>query len=142
MIPAKGSWFHTITELQKWMESVNPAATREMLLDRVVQVSVAEDHNSSIYKVLTGPVGYTNHFRGVERRPNCCLEWRGEGKGLGEHSLIMRVSTEVKVGKELLLDFGTSHSVGRKRMSGPRREKQRNIKRARGAGKAAPKPKE
>ena len=137
VIPAKGPWFHTITETRKWLGSVTPAATRDMLVDRVVQVSAAEDPNSNIYKVLTGPVGYANHFRGIDWRPNCRLEWRGEGKGLGEHSLVMRVTVEVKTGKELLLDFGTSHSVGRKRAPGPKGGELRGIKRPRGAAKSA-----
>ena len=139
VIPAKGPWFHGIAETQKWLGSVSPAATRDMLVDRVVQVSIAGGQGSNIYKVLTGPVGYANHFRCIDRRPNCRLEWRGEGKGLGEHSLMMRVAAEVKAGKELLLDFGTSHSVGRKRAPGPKGGKLRGIKRARGAGKSAAK---
>ena len=89
--------------------------------------------------MLTGPMGYANHFRGIDRRPNCSLEWRGEGKGLGEHSLVMRVTVDVKAGKELLLDFGTSHSIGRKRAPGPKGGKLRGIKRARGAGNSEPK---
>ena len=139
VIPAKGPWFHGIAETQKWFGSVSPAATRDMLVDRVVQVSIAGGQGSNIYKVLTGPVGYANHFRCIDRRPNCRLEWRGEGKGLGEHSLVMRVAAEVKAGKELLLDFSTSHSVGRKRAPGPKGGKLRGIKRTRGAGKATAK---
>ena len=110
-----------------------------MLVDRVVQVSAAEVPNSNIHKVLTGPVGYANHFRGIDRRPNCRLEWRGEGKGLGEHSLVMRVTVEVNTGKELLLDFGTSHAVGRKRAPGPKGGRLRGNKRQRGAAKSAAK---
>ena len=117
------------------MGTVAPVATREMLVDRVVQVSIAEGQSENIYKVLTGPVGYANHFRGIDRRPNCRLVWRGEGKGLGEHSLAIRVSAEVKTGKELLLDFGKSHSVGRKRAPGPKGGKLRGVKRMRVAGK-------
>ena len=141
VIPAKGPWFHTITETRQWLGSVTPAATRDMLVDRVVQVQVAaaEGSKSNIYKVLIGPVGYANHFRGIDRRPNCRLEWRGEGKGLGEHSLVMRVTVEVKTGKELLLDFGTSHSVGRKRPPGPKGGKlqlRSAFKRQKGAAKS------
>ena len=61
----------------------------------------------------------------------------GEGKGLGEHSLVMRVTVEVKTGKELLPDLGTSHPVGRKRAPGPKGGKLRGIKRPRGAAKSA-----
>ena len=93
-----------------------------MLLERVVQVPVAAGSRMNaeaehLYKALTGPIGFANHFRGLDRRANCRLEWRGEGKGLGEHSLVLVVATEVKAGKELLLDYGTSHAVGRKRIA-------------------------
>ena len=118
------------------MGAVTPATTRDMLVDRVVQVPVESAENASVYNVLTGPVGYVNHFRGVDRRPNCRMEWRGEGKGLGEHSLVLRLMTEVKTGKELVMDFGTSHAVGRKRAPGPKGGKLRGIKRARGVGGA------
>ena len=49
---------------------------------------------------------------------------------------MIRVTVDVKVGKELLLDFGTSHAVGRKRAPGPKGGKLRASKRPRGAGKA------
>ena len=83
---------------------------------------------------MTGPVGFANHFRPVDRRANCRLEWRGGGKGLGEHSLALVVVVDVKAEKELLLDFGTSHAGGRKRPPGPKKEAA--AKRAR--AKAAP----
>ena len=107
-----------------------------MLLERVVQVPVAAGSRMNaeaehLYKALTGPIGFANHFRGLDRRANCRLEWRGEGKGLGEHSLVLVVATEVKAGKELLLDYGTSHAVGRKRMPGPKIDNKSKTKRLR-----------
>ena len=70
----------------------------------------------------------------------CRLEWRGEGKGLGEHSLVMRVTVDVHTNKELLLDFGTSHAVGRKRPPGPKGGRARGcFKRQRGAAKSTAK---
>ena len=50
---------------------------------------------------------------------------------MGEHSLVLVVATEVKAGKELLLDYGTSHAVGRKRMPGPKIDKKSKTKRLR-----------
>ena len=128
MFPAKGPWLRSMAELQLWLGALASGSTSAMLLDRVVQVPAAETLRESaeeenVYKVLTGPIGFANHFRGLDRRANCRLEWRGEGKGLGEHSLVVVTSMEVKGGKELLLDYGTSHAVGRKRMPGPKKDR-------------------
>ena len=71
--------------------------------------------------MVTCPVGYANHYRGVDRRPSCQLEWRGEGKALGEHSLVLVTTAEVKQGRELLYDYGASHAIGRKRFPGPKK---------------------
>ena len=98
-----------------------------MLLDRVVRIPAAQDlrqgaeQEEDIFKVVTCPVGYANHYRHIGRRPNCQLEWRGEGKALGEHSLVLVTTVEVKQGKELLYDYGVSHAVGRKLRSGPKK---------------------
>ena len=39
-----------------------------------------------LYRVMTGPIGYVKPCKGIDRRPNCKLVWRGQGKGLGQHN--------------------------------------------------------
>ena len=104
-----------------------------MLLDRVVKIPVARELRQAaeqeedlpeedLFKVLTCPLGYASHYRGIDRRANCKLEWRGNDKALGEHSLVLVATAGVKKDKELLYDYGHSHAVGRKRLPGPKRK--------------------
>lgn len=76
-----------------------------------------------LYKVITNPAGFVNHFTGLNNQPNCQLVWK-EGMPLGEHCLVVKSTKAIKAGKQWLLNYGPLHQCGvkpirkRKRQAG------------------------
>ena len=116
-VPVKGPWFKTLTEVQAFLAPLAPAA-QTMFACRVVRVSVSssgDDDTSGgagapepLYKVMTCPVGFVNHFTQLSNQPNCALTWVS-GVGLGEHTLTLKTTKIVKAGVQLLLNYGPLH---------------------------------
>ena len=65
----------------------------------------------SLYKVITNPVGFINHFTALQTTPNCKLILK-EGMPLGEHCLVVKSTKTIKQGKEWLLNYGPHHQCG------------------------------
>ena len=119
-VPVKGPWFETLPEVQKFLAEM-PDAAKTMFRCRVVRVSVSSSADSgtsdgkpdAIYKVITCPVGFVNHFMGLSNQPNCVLTWVS-GVGLGEHTLTLKTTKIVKAGGQLLLNYGPLHQCSAK----------------------------
>ena len=79
-----------------------------MLSKRVVRLDHEEQR---LYKVVTNPVGFINHFTGLQTTPNCQLVLK-EGMPLGEHCLVVKSTKVIKAGKQWLLNYGPLHQCG------------------------------
>ena len=70
--------------------------------------SQGQEQPTSLYKVITNPVGFINHFTGLEAQPNCKLILK-EGMPLGEHCLVVKSTRAIREDKEWLLNYGPLH---------------------------------
>ena len=61
--------------------------------------------------MITNPVGFINHFTGLQTTPNCQLLLK-EGVPLGEHCLVVKSTKAIKGGKQWLLNYGPHHQCG------------------------------
>ena len=59
-------------------------------------------------RFITNPVGFINHFCGLQTTPNCKLILK-EGMPLGEHCLVVKSTRAIREGKEWLLNYGPRH---------------------------------
>ena len=66
---------------------------------------------TSLYKVITNPVGFINHITALQTTPNCKLILK-EGMPLGEHCLVVKSTKAIKEGKQWLLNYGPHHQCG------------------------------
>ena len=66
---------------------------------------------TSLYKVITNPVGFINHFTALQTTPDCKLILK-EGMPLGEHCLVVKSTRAIKEGKQWLLNYGPHHQCG------------------------------
>ena len=119
-LPAKGPWFNSLEEVHGFLASLH-ADTAAALSKRVVRLDLApgaadgppaasqgQEQPTSLYKVITNPVGFINHFCGLQTTPNCKLILK-EGMPLGEHCLVVKSTRAIKEGKEWLLNYGPRH---------------------------------
>ena len=137
-IPVKGPWFRSLPELEAFLGR-HHEDTATMMSTRVVRVDLEQDKESqedpassqgqvvspaSVYKLITSPVGFVNHFTRLSNQPNFVLVWK-EGAPLSEHNLVLKCTKPIKQGKEWLLNYGPLHQVvekttrKRKRQSTP-----------------------
>ena len=92
-LPAKGPWFDTVEKVREYVASLH-TDTAKMLSQRVVRLDLApaqaasgqpaSSQGKAIFKVITNPVGFINHFTGLQTTPNCQSLLK-EGMPLGEH---------------------------------------------------------
>ena len=121
-LPAKGPWFNSLEEVHGFLASLH-ADTAAALSKRVVRLDLApgaadgppaasqgQEQPTSLYKVITNPVGFINHFTGLQSKPNCKLILK-EGMPLGEHCLVVKSTRAIREGKEWLLNYGPRHRV-------------------------------
>ena len=66
---------------------------------------------TSLYKVITNPVGFINHFTALQTTPNCKLILK-EGIPLGERCLVVKSTRAITGGKQWLLNYGPHHQCG------------------------------
>ena len=141
-LPVKGPWFRSLEEVHDWVNGLEPKSGAQMS-ERVIRIDVEEPvgNQLSLYKVATGPAGFVNHYTGLASMPNCELVWKGDSP-LGEHSLELQATKNIKEGAEWLLNYGPHHPVSQKRAGGlAPMGRTRNRKRARvsfGQGRATP----
>ena len=124
-LPAKGPWFSTLGEVHGFLAGLH-ADTAEMLSNRVVRLDLApaaadgpsaasqgqeQQEPKSLYKVVTNPVGFINHFTALQNTPNCKLVLK-EGMPMGEHCLVVKCTKAIKEGKQWLLNYGPNHQCG------------------------------
>ena len=129
-LPAKGPWFNSLEEVHGFLAGLH-ADTAAMLSKRVVrldlepvaangppaasqgqeQEGMPQPRPISLYKVITNPVGFINHFTALQTTPNCKLILK-EGMPLGEHCLVVKSTKTIKQGKEWLLNYGPHHQCG------------------------------
>ena len=124
-LPAKGPWFNSFGEVHGFLAGLH-ADTAAMLSKRVVRVDLApgaadgppaasqgqeQPEPTSLYKVITNPVGFINHFTALQTTPNCKLIMK-EGIPLGEHCLVVKSTRAIKGGKQWLLNYGPHHQCG------------------------------
>ena len=123
-LPVKGPWFDSTEEVNNFLASLH-AETAASYSKRVVRVDLApeadgppaasqgqeQQKSRSLYKVITNPIGFVNHFTGLSTQPNCKLVWK-EGVPLGEHCLILKSTKPIKTGREWLLNYGPHHQCG------------------------------
>ena len=58
-----------------------------------------------VYNVMTGPAGFINHHAPIQDYPKCELDVH-EDQVLGEHTLEVVCTKEIKEEKEWLLNYG------------------------------------
>ena len=119
-LPVKGPWFRSLQEVHDFLAGVH-VDTAALLSKRVVRVDLApgadgppaesQGQPTSLYQVITNPIGFVNHFTGLQTTPNCRLMLK-EGMPLGEHCLILKSTRPIKAGKEWLLNYGPHHQCG------------------------------
>ena len=120
-LPVKGPWFNTLEEVHRFLAGLH-VDTAEMLSKRVVRLDLAptgadeapaasQGHEPRLYKVVTNPVGYVNHFTGLQNTPNCRLVLK-EGMPFGEHCLVVKSTRVIRAGKQWLLNYGPLHQCG------------------------------
>ena len=130
-LPAKGPWFNTLEAVHEYLAGLH-ADTAKMLSQRVVRLDLAPAQAEaagqpassqgqeaqerggaivSLYKVITNPVGFINHFTGLQTTPNCQLLLK-EGVPKGEHCLVVKSTKAIKEGKQWLLNYGPQHQCG------------------------------
>ena len=122
-LPVKGPWFNTLEEVHRFLEGLH-VDTAEMLSKRVVRLDLApgaadghpaasqgqeQQKPTSLYKVITNPVGFINHFTALQTTPDCKLILK-EGMPLGEHGLVVKSTRAIKEGKQWL--FTTALTIG------------------------------
>lgn len=112
-IPVKGPWFNTEGACKRWLEGITDEATREMYLSRVIRVSLGDDDkgHKNLFKVMTSPIGFVNHFTNLGNLPNCALIWK-EGMPLGQHNLVLQTTRPITENRQLLLNYGPLHRCG------------------------------
>ena len=119
-LPAKGPWFNSLGEVHGFLAGLH-ADIAAMFSKRVVRLDLApgaadgppaasqgQEQPTSLYKVITNPVGFINHFTGLEAQPNCEMILK-EGMPLGEHCLVVKSTRAIKAGKQWLLNYGPRH---------------------------------
>ena len=124
-LPAKGPWFNSLEEVRGFLAGLH-ADTAAMFSKRVVRLDLApgaadgppaasqgqeQQKPTSLYKVITNPVGFINHFTALQTTPNCKLVMK-EGMPLGEHCLVVKSTKAIKEGKQWLLNYGPLHQCG------------------------------
>ena len=57
------------------------------------------------YKILIGIVGFVNDHKGIARSANAVLELNSD-VALGEHTLFLRATADIKPNTEILLAYG------------------------------------
>ena len=137
-LPAKGPWFDSLEKVHEYLAGLH-AETAAQMSHRVVRVDLAPKaadgpaaasqgqeppKPTSLYQVVTNPVGFINHFTALQTVPNCKLVLKA-GVPLGERCLVVRASRAIKDGKQWLLNYGPHHQCGER--------VQRNRKRRPGA---------
>ena len=141
-LPAKGPWFNSLEEVHTFLAGLH-ADTAAMFSKCVVRLDLApvateqppaasqgqEPRPTSLYKVLTGPVRFINHFTAIQTTPNCKLVLK-EGMPLGEHCLVVKSTRAIKKDKQWLLNYGPHHQCG-----------ERTVRKRKGAGGAGGKEK-
>ena len=114
-LPAKGPWFNSLGEVHGFLAGLH-ADVAAMFSKRVVRLDLApgaadgppaasqgqEQHKPTcLYKVITNPVGFINHFTALQTTPDCKLILK-EGMPLGEHCLVVKSTRAIKEGKQWL----------------------------------------
>ena len=145
-LPAKGPWFNSLEEVHTFLAGLHAdtAATFSKCVVRVDLAPVAteqppaasqgqeppaasqgqEPRPTSLYKVITNPVRFINHFTAIQTTPNCKLILK-EGMPLGEHCLVVKSTRAIRKDKQWLLNYGPHHQCG-----------ERTVRKRKGAGGA------
>ena len=77
--------------------------------ERIVEVKYQAEEGkvATMYKVLTGIVGFANSYLGRMAKPNCELRMLpGGGGAWDEHSLSLHVVRQIQPGHELTYEYG------------------------------------
>ena len=87
--PAKGPFFDTVAEMEKWVSTAPHQAAPSLALKAVeLWFQGSEAGESCVkYKVLNQLIGFVNDFHGIAQRPNAVLAWNPD-RPLGQHSLL------------------------------------------------------
>ena len=64
-------------------------------------------------KVLTGIVGFVNDYTKIARSPNAVLELNKDVP-LGEHTLFLKTTADIKPNAEILLEYGAKSEFARR----------------------------
>ena len=119
-LPVKGPWFTTLEAVHEYLAKLH-ADTAKMLSLRVIRLDMApapalsqgqqEKNTPCLYKVITNPVGFINHFTALQTTPNCQLVLK-EGMPMGEHCLVVKSTKGITAGKQWVLNYGPHHQCG------------------------------
>ena len=111
-IPAKGPWFGSREECVKFLTGLHPQ-TAEQMKQRVVQVNRLDSQGGvqSWFKIVSNVVGFVNDFHGVSSKPNATLQLQ-PGEVMDDYNLKLAITSTVRAGKEVLLNYGPSFVCG------------------------------
>ena len=81
-LPAKGPWFNSLEAVDAFLATLH-TDTAAMFSQRVVRLDLAPEAakepaaasqgQKSLYKIITSPVGFINHYTALQSTPNCQL---------------------------------------------------------------------
>ena len=69
------------------------------------------------YKVMNQLVGVVNDFHTIQPRANAVLTWNPD-RPLGQHSLVLKLITNLAKEQEILIDYGPKHRFRKQRKTG------------------------
>ena len=116
-LPVKGPWFESVAEVNEYLAKQH-VDNATMMSTRVVRLDLVpgpQDKDcSQLFKAITCPVGFVNHFKNLAEKPNCQLRLL-EGAPLGEHNLVLEATKPIKEGNEWLMKYGPLHPCGERK---------------------------
>ena len=68
---------------------------------------------TAMFKILTGIVGFANDYTKIARSPNAVLELNKDVP-LGEHTLFLTTTADIKPNAEILLEYGAKSEFTRR----------------------------
>ena len=103
-VPAKGPVFNSTQEAAAFAAKLPGARWNEKV------VKLEHKLDTTRYKVLTGIVGFVNHFEGRSEAANCVLI-PDPCRGWDENLIVLRTLRQVRKGQELLISYGQEFNV-------------------------------
>ena len=106
--------------MEEWLSTM-PAATATAMATKIVELWFRGSEEGQVhckYKVMSQVVGFVNDHHGIQQRPNAILQWNPE-RPLGQHSLMLKLTTTVEADQEIVISYRRKHRFGRRKLTLP-----------------------